>query len=81
MASAKTSLTLDRALLGAARALVGERGLSQYVNRALRHQLQRDRLTALLDELEEEAGPIEGSVAEEVRSSWPPPAEPDLPIG
>ncbi len=75
MATAKTSLTLDKALLAAARELVGRRGLSRYVNRALRHQLQRDRLVGLLDELEREAGPIEPRVMEEVRRSWPAPAE------
>ncbi len=70
MATAKTSLTLDRALLAAARELVGRRGLSRYVNRALRHQLQRDRLVGLLDQLEQKAGPIEPRVMEEVRQSW-----------
>ena len=75
MATAKTSLTLDKALLAAARELVGRRGLSRYVNRALRHQLQRDRLVGLLDDLEQEAGPIEPAVMEEVRRSWPAPAK------
>ncbi len=80
MATAKTSLTLDKALLAAARELVGRRGLSRYVNRALRHQLQRDRLAGLLDELEQEAGPIEPQVMEEVRRLWPAP-EKELPRG
>ncbi len=75
MATAKISLTLDEALLAAARELVGRRGLSRYVNRALRHQLQRDRLVGLLDELEQDAGPIEPRVMEEVRRSWPAPAK------
>ena len=74
MATAKTSLTLDKALLAAARELVGRRGLSRYVNRALRRQLQRDRLAGLLDELEQETGPIDSQVMEEVRRSWPAPA-------
>ena len=76
MATAKTSLTLDRALLAAARELVGQRGLSRYVNRALRHQLQRDRLVGLLAQLEQEAGPIEERVMEEVRKAWPAPVAP-----
>ncbi len=75
MATAKTSLTLDKALLAAARELVGRRGLSRYVNRALRRQLQRDRLAGLLDELEQEAGPIEPQVMEEVRRLWPAPVK------
>ena len=75
MPTAKTSLTLDKALLAAARELVGQRGLSRYVNRALRHQLQRDRLAGLLEELEQEAGSIDPQIMEEVRRSWPAPAK------
>jgi hypothetical protein len=75
MATAKISVTLDQSLLAAARALVGHRGLSRYVNKALRHQLQRDRLAGLLAELEQEAGPIEPRVMEEVRRSWPAPGK------
>ncbi len=75
MATAKTSLTLDRTLLAAAREFVGQRGLSRYVNRALRHQLQRDRLAGLLDELEQEAGPLEPEIMEEVRTAWPAPTK------
>ncbi len=73
MATEKVSLTLDDVLLEAARKLVGRRGLSRYLNRALRHQLQRDRLVGLLDELEKEMGPIETQVMEEVRRAWPEP--------
>jgi len=53
--------------------MVGTRRLSGYVNRALRYQLQRDRLTALLEELGREKGPIEPGVMEEVRRAWPAP--------
>jgi len=75
MATEKISLTLDETLVTAARDLVGRRGLSRYVNQALRHQLQRDRLAGLLEELEAEAGPIDRRVMEEVRQEWPDPAE------
>lgn len=75
MATAKTSLTLDKTLLAAAREMVGRRGLSRYVNRALRRQLQRDRLTGLLEDLEHEVGPIEPQVMDEVRRLWPAPAK------
>ncbi len=75
MATAKISVTLDQSLLVAARELVGHRGLSRYINQALRHQLQRDRLAGLLTELEREAGPIEPRIMEEVRRSWPVPGE------
>jgi Arc/MetJ family transcription regulator len=73
MATAKTSLTLDKALLAEARQRVGRRSLSRYVNVALRHQLQRDRLAELLNELERQAGAIEPGVMEEVRRAWPAP--------
>lgn len=71
----KVSLTLDEELLAEARQAVGSRKLSSYVNRALRHQLQHDRLTGLLAELEREHGPIEPQVIEEVRRAWPAPGE------
>lgn len=75
MATEKVSLSLDEELIDEARETAGARGLSGYVNRALRSQLQHDRLTALLDELEAEAGPIDPRVMEEVRHEWPAPDE------
>ena len=75
MGAEKVSLTLDEELLAEARDVVGARGLSSYVNRALRHQLQHDRLAGLLAELEQEKGPIEPEVMEEVRRAWPAPGE------
>jgi len=71
MATEKVSLTLEEELVAEARGVVGTRGLSGYVNRALRHQLQRDRITGFLAELEQENGPIEPQVMEEVRRAWP----------
>lgn len=75
MGAEKVSLTLDEELLAEARDVVGARGLSSYVNRALRHQLQHDRLAGLLAELEQEHGPIEPEVIEEVHRAWPAPGE------
>jgi Arc/MetJ family transcription regulator len=71
MRTEKVSLTLEEELLAEAREVVGARRLSSYVNRALRHQLQHDRLAGLLVELEQERGPIEPLVIEEVRRAWP----------
>jgi Arc/MetJ family transcription regulator len=71
MRTEKVSLTLEEELLAEARAAVGARGLSNYVNRALRQQLQHDRVARLLVELEQEHGPIEPHVLEEVRQEWP----------
>ncbi len=75
MATEKISLTLEESLLAQARERVGRRGLSGYVNRALDHQLQHDRLTSLLADLEDEFGPVDPDVMEEVRQEWPDPAE------
>ncbi len=71
MSVAKVSLSLDDSLLGEARRIAGRRGLSRYMTRALRNQLQHDRLAGLLATLEAEAGPVDSSVMEEVRASWP----------
>ncbi len=75
MATEKVSLSLEEELLTEARVVVGIRGLSGYVNRALRRQLQRDRVAALLAALDTEHGPIDPRVEEEVRRAWPAPAE------
>lgn len=71
MPSEKVSLTLEEALVEQARQAVGPRGLSAYVNEALRRQLQRDRLIAFLDETDRRYGTVPPEVMEEVRRSWP----------
>lgn len=75
MRTEKVSLTLEEELLAEAREAVGTRKLSSYVNRALRHQLEHDRLMGLLTELEWEKGPIAPEVMDEVRRVWPAPGE------
>jgi hypothetical protein len=71
MGTEKVSLTLEKELLTEAREVAGGRALSRYVNRALRHQLQHDRLVGLLAELDREHGPVAPEVLEEVRGEWP----------
>ncbi|HVT59067.1 MAG TPA: hypothetical protein VHR45_11780 [Thermoanaerobaculia bacterium] len=71
MSYEKVSITLEEELLAQAREAVGARRLSSYINRALRRQLQQDRLAGLLAELEQEMGPLEPGVVEEVRQAWP----------
>jgi Arc/MetJ family transcription regulator len=75
MRTEKVSLSLEEELLAEAREVAGARGLSGYVNRALRHQLQKDRVAQFLAELDEEQGPVEPHVIEEVRQAWPAPGE------
>ena len=71
MTTEKVSLTLDEDLVERARAAVGTRSLSGYVNEALRRQLQRDRLVAFLEASDRRVGPVGAEVMEEVRRSWP----------
>ena len=71
MNTAKVSLTLDKELVAEAREVAGRRALSSYLNRALRNQLQHDRIADLLAELERDKGPIEARVMAEVRDEWP----------
>jgi hypothetical protein len=75
MGTVRISLTLDMELLAEARAVAGGRALSRYLNRALRNQLQHDRLAGLLAALAQDHGPIDPQVMEEVRGAWPPQGE------
>lgn len=75
MAVGKVSLSIDEGLLAEARARAGRRELSSYVNEALRRQLQRDRLTELLAEMEAESGSIPDDVMEEARRLWRGPVD------
>lgn len=76
MSTEKVSLTLERELLTEARQVAGRRSLSGYVGRALRMQLQRDRLASFLTEMEREKGPIDPDVLAEVRKEWRAPIRP-----
>jgi hypothetical protein len=57
MGTDKFSATVDAELLAELRARVGPRGLSAFVGRALRHELDRVALRDLLDALAVEIGP------------------------
>jgi hypothetical protein len=71
MSTAKVSVTIDEDLIAAAKIRAGERGLSGYLNDALKHQLQRDRAIEFLEAMDTEYGPIDSDVMEEVRREWP----------
>lgn len=73
MGTEKVSLTLEKELLAEARVVAGGRALSRYLNRALRNQLQHDRIAGLLAEVELLQGPIDPRVMAEVRAEWPDP--------
>ncbi len=57
-------------MLDEVRNRVGKRELSAYVSRALRRQLQRDRLHDLLQAMEDEIGPIPEPLLDEARELW-----------
>lgn len=69
----KVSVSLDSEVLADTRGRVGGRGLSAYVNNAVRRQLRRDALSDLLVELRVESGPVPAERMEEVRRLWPAP--------
>jgi len=67
----KVSVSLEQEVVTATRERVGGRGLSAYVNEAVRRQLRRDALAELLAELRAEHGPVPADRMEEVRRLWP----------
>ncbi len=72
MATGKFSTTLNRERVEEAKARVGERGFSRYLDEALDLRLQRDRLVDLEQELTEEYGPIPRDVQRRIdESPWP----------
>lgn len=68
MATEKVSASVDRKVLREARRLAGRRGLSAYLDAALREKLERDRrrraILEYLDELDEGDPPTETDWAE-----------------
>ncbi len=71
----KVSVSLEHEVVEATRERVGGRGLSAYVNEAVRRQLRRDALAELLADLRTEHGPIPDDYMEEVRRLWPAPGD------
>ena len=71
MAVAKVSMSLDAEVLAQTRERVGGRGVSSYVNEAVRRQLRRDALSDLLAEMRAANGPVTEQRMEEVRRLWP----------
>lgn len=65
MATDKLSATVDARLLEEVRSRVGPRGLSSFVDQALRHELDRVVLRELLDELAVELGPPDEAMVAE----------------
>ena len=67
--SDKLSATVDRELLAAVRSRVGPRGLSAFVDQAMRHELARAEFSDFLDEIHAKVGePDPAAVAAEAAS-------------
>ena len=65
MGMTKISVTVEDELVDEVRERVGARGVSAFMNQAVRHELQLARLGELLGDLEDELGPPdEGQVAD-----------------
>ena len=72
MGTAKVSATLDPELVTQAKARVGERGFSRYLEEALARRLQHDRFADLEKELSAAHGPIPAEVQRRLdRAPWP----------
>jgi hypothetical protein len=69
--AAKLSVSVPGELADEVRRRVGTRGLSGFVARAIAHELERQKLGALLGELEAELGPVPGGQLARVRRQWP----------
>ena len=68
----KISVTLEPEVGAELRRVAGNRGMSAFVNEAVRQQLQATRLRRMLDEMTAESGPIPEAVRREVDGlTWP----------
>jgi len=69
MGMAKLSVTVEEDLVDELRERAGARGISAFVNQALRHELQLARLGELLADLENELGPPDEAMVVEALAS------------
>lgn len=60
MGMTKISVTVEDDLVAEVRERVGARGVSAFMNQAVRHELQLARLGGLLGDLEDKLGPPDG---------------------
>jgi hypothetical protein len=69
MATTKISITVSEDLVDEVRARVGSRGVSAFMNQAVRHELQLARLGELLGDLENELGPPDEAMVTDALAS------------
>jgi hypothetical protein len=68
---AKLSVSVPNDLAKAVRKRVGTRGLSGFVARAMRHQLEHEQLASYLAEMDELLGPVPNKALVAARAAWP----------
>jgi post-segregation antitoxin (ccd killing protein) len=68
--AAKLSITVPSKLAAEVRKRVGVRGVSSFVTRAIAHELEREQLSAYLEELDREFGPVPAEITAEARRAW-----------
>jgi hypothetical protein len=67
----KVSVSMPTELTEAVKARTGTGGFSRYVSEAVQARIQHDLLGDLLDELDEQHGPVPDEVREKTRLLWP----------
>jgi hypothetical protein len=68
--AAKLSVSVPGDLAKTVRKRVGARGLSGFVTRAMRHELEREQLGAFVAELDEALGVVTKKVLAEAKAAW-----------
>ena len=69
--AAKLSVSVPNDLAKAVRKRVGTRGLSGFVARAMRHELEREQLEAFVAEMDETLGSVSKKTLAAARAVWP----------
>jgi len=69
-AAAKLSVSVPGDLAKTVRKRVGARGLSGFVTRAMRHELEREQLGVFIAELDEELGTVSKKSLAAARAAW-----------
>jgi hypothetical protein len=70
MGTRKISVTVEEDLVDALQGRVGTRGVSGFVTRAIRHELEREELGDLLADLEAQLGPPDEELVAEAAASF-----------
>lgn len=72
MKGVRITIALEDKVAAELRQVAGPRGVSAFVNEAVKRRLQAVRLQKMLDEMEEEFGPVPEQVQQEVDAlMWP----------